>query len=470
VVGGGIERELVGGLLVYGGLTAFAAYQLLLWFGVRERNALHLAAAAIFIALSHALSGDLADVALPAGLAPWRAELAAAMPLLALGALVSLGRGFFGSTLEDARFRRALKATVVAALIGAATAPVWGGIAQAAWIVSALCIAAAVAIASAAVRIVRGIRRPPRQLWLITSALLVLDIGLALRLHTVAASGRWPEYALQFGTLAALFALGYAVASRGQLARRERKMADLRHYIGQVMAADAARRADRDIRLTMTRRMQELSGFALATEGAPGLEDQVHTLAARNEILEREVRLRREAESRFRAMAYQDPLTRLPNRALLGDRFAVATAQARRHGQRVAVLMLDLDYFKSVNDSLGHEVGDRLLTHAAGLIVHSVRESDTVARYGGDEFVLLLGELHHFSEAGMVAQKIVRRLGEPVDLDGRALRLGGSIGLGIWPDDGSDLAALLRCADQALYAAKAGGRGTYRYFSEMGVA
>jgi diguanylate cyclase (GGDEF)-like protein len=99
-----------------------------------------------------------------------------------------------------------------------------------------------------------------------------------------------------------------------------------------------------------------------------------------------------------------------------------------------------------------------------------VRESDTVARYGGDEFVLLLGELHHYSEAGMVAQKVVARLGEPATIGEHVLRLGGSIGVAIWPEDGGDLAKLLRCADQALYAAKAGGRGTYRYFGEMGAA
>jgi diguanylate cyclase (GGDEF)-like protein len=470
VNGIGPGREVVAGLLVYGGLTAFAAYQLLLWFGVRERPALHLAAAAIFIALSHALSSGLAEFALPARLEPWHAELAAAMPLLALGALMSLGRGYLGRAAQGTGIEHAMKAIVVATLIGAATAPAWGAAELVVWVISAIGIAALVVVAVAAVQIERGILRRPRHARLIALALVALAAGLALRPHHLVRTGMWLEFTLQLGMLAALLALGYAVASRGQLARRERRMAELRNYIGELMAADAAKRAERDIRLTMTRRVEELAGFALAGEGALGLEDRVHALTARNEVLEREVRLRREAEGRIRAMAYQDPLTRLPNRALLGDRFAVVTAQARRHGQKVAVLMLDLDYFKAVNDSLGHEVGDRFLTHAAESIMHSVRESDTVARYGGDEFVLVLGDLHHFSEAGMVAQKIVKRLGEPVTIDEHVLRLGGSIGLAIWPDDGDKLAALLRCADQALYAAKAGGRGTYRYYSEMGVA
>jgi diguanylate cyclase (GGDEF)-like protein len=461
---------VVAGLLVYGGLTVFAAFQLLLWFGVRERQALHLAAAAIFIALSNALSSGLAEVALPAGLVPWRAELAAAMPLLALGALVSLGRSYFGGAVQGPVNARAMKATVIAALIGAATVPVWGAKAQAPWVVSAIGFAAFVVFTTGFVRIELGIRRPPRHARLIALALLVLVAGLALRLQRVGEPAAWPDVAIQLGTLAALLVLGYAAASRGQLARRERKLSELRNYIGQVMAADVAKRAERDVRLTMTRRVQELSGYALAGDGALGLEDRMDALTARNEVLEREVRLRRDAEGRMRAMAYQDPLTRLPNRAMLGDRFAVVTAQARRHGHRVAVLMLDLDYFKGVNDRLGHEIGDQFLTHAARLILHSVRESDTVARYGGDEFVLLLGELHHYSEAGMVAQKVVARLGEPATIGEHVLRLGGSIGVAIWPEDGGDLAKLLRCADQALYAAKAGGRGTYRYFGEMGAA
>ncbi|MCZ7563177.1 MAG: GGDEF domain-containing protein [Burkholderiales bacterium] len=168
----------------------------------------------------------------------------------------------------------------------------------------------------------------------------------------------------------------------------------------------------------------------------------------------------------MRAMAYQDALTGLPNRALLADRFAVTSAQARRHGHMLAVLMLDLDDFKRVNDTLGHDAGDRLLAHAAEVIRHGVRESDTVARFGGDEFVVLLGELHHFAEAGMVAQKLVARLCEPVTIAGHATEPGASIGIAMWPEHGIELGELLRLADQGLYAAKASGKRTYRYYGE----
>jgi diguanylate cyclase (GGDEF)-like protein len=171
----------------------------------------------------------------------------------------------------------------------------------------------------------------------------------------------------------------------------------------------------------------------------------------------------------MRTMAYQDPLTGLPNRALLPDRLAVTAAQARRHGHQLAVMMLDLDNFKRVNDTLVHEAGDRLLAHAAELIRHSVRESDTVARLGGDEFVLHLGELHHFSEAGMVAQKLVARLGAQIAqivMDEHIIEPGASIGISMWPEHGTELPELLRRANQALYQAKARGKGTYRYFGE----
>jgi diguanylate cyclase (GGDEF)-like protein len=121
-----------------------------------------------------------------------------------------------------------------------------------------------------------------------------------------------------------------------------------------------------------------------------------------------------------------------------------------------------------VNDhGLGSEAIGGLLVYG-GLTVFAAYQ--LLLWFGVREFVLLLGELHHFSEAGMVAQKVVRRLAEPVSLDGQKLHLGGSIGMSIWPDDAGDLASLLRCADQALYAAKAEGRGTYRYFSEMRIA
>jgi len=478
VNGDGIGTGLTVGLLVYGGLSAFAAYQLLLWFGARERRSLHLAAAALFVALAHVLWGDLAALALPSHLRPWQPQLAVAMPLLAVGALMSFGRVHLDIAQIEPDLAGAMRTAVVGALAAAATAPAWGGTAVAPWVASALAAAGLGILAVLAGRLRRSVYRAPRYSWLMVAALAGLLVGLAVRPHHAWLVDARFEHALELGTVACLFALGYAVAARARLERRAGREADLRTYVGEAFAADTAERAERDVRLAFSQRVEELARFA-ASPGADGagvidpdwdrevlFEEQLQKLTARNALLEREVRVRRDAEGRMRTMAYQDPLTGLPNRALLADRYSVTAAQARRHGHQLAVLMLDLDNFKQVNDTHGHEAGDRMLAHAAEIIRHNVRESDTVARLGGDEFVLLLGELHHFSEAGMVAQKLVARLGEPVAMDGYVVEPGASIGISMWPEHGTELGELLRRADQALYQAKARGKGTYRYFGE----
>lgn len=467
------------GLLVYGGLTAFAAYQLLFWFGARERRSLHLAAAALFIALAHALSGELAALALPQRLQPWRAELAVAMPLLAVGALMSFARVHLALAHVESDLVGAMRWVVLAALAAAATAPAWGGTAAAPWLASAIAATALGILSVLAVRLRRSIYRAPRYTWPMIVGLCGLVAALAARPHRA-----WPaqdglEYALELATVALLFALGYALAARARLERRAGRQAALRTYIGEAFAADTAARAEQDVRVAVARRVEELARLAVAGVDAAGVaavdphwdrelvyEERLRQLAARNAVLEREVRVRRDAAGRMRAMAYQDPLTGLPNRALLADRFAVTAAQARRHGHLVAVLMLDLDDFKRVNDTLGHAAGDRMLAHAADAIRHCVRESDTVARLGGDEFVLVLGELHHASEAGVVAQKLVARLCAPATIDGHVVEPGASVGISIWPEHGAELGALLRGADQALYKAKASGKRTYRYCGE----
>jgi len=479
VNGQGIATGLTVGLLVYGGLTAFAASQLLFWFGERERRSLHLAAAALFVALAHALSGELAALALPSRLRPWQAELAVALPLLAAAALVSFARVHLAIAHIESDLSGAMHGVVVVALAAAATAPAWGGAAAAPWLASAIAAAALGLLSVMAVRLRRSIYRAPRYWWPMLAALIGLLAALAARPHRVWSADARLEYALELGTVALLLALGYAVAARARLERRAGRDEALRSYIGEALAADTAARAEQDAQVALARRVEELARLAVAGAGAQGAgaidphwdreflsAERLRELAARNALLEREVRVRRDAEGRMRAMAYQDALTGLPNRALLADRFAVTAAQARRHGHMLAVLMLDLDDFKGVNDTLGHEAGDRLLAHAAEVVRHGVRESDTVARFGGDEFVVLLGELHHFSEAGMVAQKLVTRLGEPVTLAGQAVVPGASVGIGMWPEHGTELGELLRRADQALYAAKASGKRTYRYYGE----
>lgn len=164
-------------------------------------------------------------------------------------------------------------------------------------------------------------------------------------------------------------------------------------------------------------------------------------------------------------LAHHDILTGLPNRVLLHDRLNQALASASRHQQNVAVMMVDLDRFKNINDALGHRVGDALLQAVAERICSRLRATDTLARVGGDEFVLIQPELSHSGGASIMAQTIIDLLAQPFLVDGNQLNVEASIGITLFPNDGADPDSLLRNADLALYRAKRQGRGQYRFYS-----
>jgi len=172
----------------------------------------------------------------------------------------------------------------------------------------------------------------------------------------------------------------------------------------------------------------------------------------------------RRNEERIQHLAFHDALTGLPNRALLHDRLEHAIAAARRDKELLGVMFIDLDRFKAVNDSFGHHSGNALLKELATRLRESVRASDTVARMGGDEFVVLLRGVEATSSCGLVAQTIISRLSMPVTIDGHAMQVGASIGIACFPNDGEGLVDLMKHADAAMYSAKDGGRGTYRFF------
>ena len=167
---------------------------------------------------------------------------------------------------------------------------------------------------------------------------------------------------------------------------------------------------------------------------------------------------RKQAETRLRHMASHDPLTDLPNRLLFHDRLEVALKRAHRDQERLALLYLDLDGFKGVNDTFGHEIGDRLLLEVAQRIRQCVRESDTIGRMGGDELTVLLPNVQSPSCVPMVADKIRRSIAEPFDLDGTTVTISASIGAAIYPEHGADKDQLFRHADADMYVAKRGGR------------
>jgi diguanylate cyclase (GGDEF)-like protein/PAS domain S-box-containing protein len=211
-------------------------------------------------------------------------------------------------------------------------------------------------------------------------------------------------------------------------------------------AAEAVRRARDELEVRVLERTAELAGA--------------------NALLQGEIVERRQAEARVHHMAYHDSLTGLPNRALLSDRLDRAMLAAQRTGRKLAVMFIDLDRFKTINDSLGHLTGDHLLKEVAGRLCRAVRASDTVARLGGDEFVVLVPGIRDGAECSHVADKMIEALAAPFPFEGRMLHITPSIGICVYPDDGADVQTLMRHADAAMYHAKENGRNNYQFFTQ----
>ena len=177
-----------------------------------------------------------------------------------------------------------------------------------------------------------------------------------------------------------------------------------------------------------------------------------------------DITVQKETAARIQYMAHFDALTDLPNRALFLDRLHQILAQAKRNGQTSALMFLDLDRFKAVNDTFGHHVGDLLLQGVANRLKACVRETDTVSRLAGDEFTVLLPNVHGREDAMLIAEKITAALAAPFHLDGHKVNIGSSTGIAFYPSDAGSDEALIKCADHAMYAAKEQGRGTFRFY------
>lgn len=174
-----------------------------------------------------------------------------------------------------------------------------------------------------------------------------------------------------------------------------------------------------------------------------------------------DITTRKEMEQEIKRLAYHDPLTNLPNRMLLIDRLNMAKSQSDRNRKKLALMMLDLDKFKAINDALGHHIGDLLLKVVAEKLTGLLRKEDTVARFGGDEFVLVLPEQKDVQTVLKVARKIIDAFRDTVVLEGHAFIITSSIGISIYPDHGEDIDTILKNADGAMYRAKQAGRNQY---------
>ena len=182
----------------------------------------------------------------------------------------------------------------------------------------------------------------------------------------------------------------------------------------------------------------------------------------------RDISDRKESEERIKRLAHHDSLTGLPNRNLLNDRITHALARVRRHGGRMGVLYIDLDKFKPVNDTLGHEAGDVVLKEVARRLTGCIRGSDTVARVGGDEFVIVIEEIVKQAEAAAVARKVIDVMSKPIEVADTECLLGASVGVAVFPDDGFTMDEVCKAADIAMYRVKRSGRNAFCFFADVG--
>ncbi|KJR41522.1 signaling protein [Candidatus Magnetoovum chiemensis] len=182
-------------------------------------------------------------------------------------------------------------------------------------------------------------------------------------------------------------------------------------------------------------------------------------------LMSRDITEKKQSQEQLKYLAHFDSLTNIPNRTLFNDRLVNSIAQAKRTGRKLALLFIDLDRFKKINDTLGHDRGDMLLKEAAQRLIKCIRESDTVARMGGDEFTVLLSNIVNSEDVSLVACKIISSLSSPFMLKGHECSIGASIGISIFPTDTSDAAILLKNADISMYKAKEQGRNNFQFYS-----
>ncbi|MBF0316585.1 MAG: EAL domain-containing protein [Nitrospirae bacterium] len=203
--------------------------------------------------------------------------------------------------------------------------------------------------------------------------------------------------------------------------------------------------------------------FATTTEERAWSEEDIMLIKMAGDIFINAL-VRNETQQRLQQLAHFDVLTNIPNRTLFNDRLTQAMEQALRNGKRLALLFLDLDRFKTINDTLGHNVGDMLLQETAARLTACIRRSDTVARMGGDEFTVIINNVTNSVAVTNVAKKIIRALSEPFYLGGHECSIGVSIGISVFPSDSADTTTLLKYADIAMYQVKTHGRNDYRFY------
>lgn len=428
--------------LFYGLIAALFLYNLMVYLALRDTTYLWyvLYVGAFGVGLA-AFDGFAFQYLWPGSV--WWANHALGTALcstLLFGALFA--RGFLelpAITVFANRFLLAVAALAGFGALCAATGWVpYGSIMRA---LSATACAAAGVVLYVAVRArMRGYR--PAGFFLLAWAALLVFIALgALRNFALVPTNFLTVNGLHIGLSLDVILLSFALADRIAAITRDKEAAQAAALASNNALLAATLAAERELEERIAQRTAELNRA----------NERLREEAGERELLLRQLR---DQEQQLRHMAQHDVLTGLPNRASLQQRLALAMEFARRNRKKLAVMMVDLDGFKRLNDSRGHLAGDAALAQIAGRLRTSVRASDTVARYGGDEFVVLASELDRAEDVETIAEKIADLAGMPVAVEGQMERLGCSIGISVFPDDATDALGLIACADRAMYAAK----------------
>lgn len=426
------EHYLFG--LFYGVLLVMVLYNLFLFLAVRDRAYLwYVAYVALFGLFIFARNGFAFQWLWPAS--PWLGNFAHYLLIAgAIAAAVQFTRCFLDTGRRTPRIDGALRlAAAFGLVVAAVTLAEWQ---RAAVLLVQFHSLTAVGLGIAAAILVWRSGYAPARFYLLAFATL-----MASSLFSVARNlGAFPAnfvstYGVQLGSAVEIVLLALGLADRINVLKQEKARAQADVLRTQEVALATLRQSE----IELERRVHERTG----------------ELRRANELLQ----LREQA---LEHLAHHDPLTGLANRALFEDRLARALVRARRHQSMIAVLLVDLDGFKPINDLHGHGCGDAVLRAVAGRMRGVVRESDTVARHGGDEFVILLDDLRDPADCGTVAAKLLQAQREPLVAGEVALTVTLSIGSAVFPRDGEDAAGLLGSADRAMYAAKRSGRNAWR--------
>jgi diguanylate cyclase (GGDEF)-like protein len=446
------DAQLVLGLF-YGLALALILYNLMLYSAIRDRTYLVYVLYATAFALFLFAYDGLAYQYLWSG-SPYLANHAAATALslaLALGALFA--RTFLDTPRIAPRADRAILGIVASGFVLAACAAgdvllAYGTVLRA---VTLLGLGIALLSTAVAVRALAGGYRPARFFLLAWAALLGFIVLGALRNFALAPTSFVTIYGLHFGFAFDVLLLSFALGDRIRQLRREHAKAQSDALAAQELLLEATRESERALETRIAARTAELNRA----------NERLRAEAAEREQLMAQLKTQ---EEHLRFMAQHDPLTGLPNRTSMQQRLLLAIELAKRNRKKVAVMMVDLDDFKNINDTRGHPAGDQALVQLAARLRTSVRGSDTVARYGGDEFVILAGELDRAADAGMVAEKVADMIQVPLALEGGPAMVRCSIGISVFPDDAEEGEALIRLADKAMYASKAVKGRRYAFF------